>query len=688
MSRHPLALQLALPIAVACLALAGPTRARTLEAADGNFAPADWSVEAIVSGTGSVDAVVTLPTGGNPDAYRDLTLSLGTAPLDGVAAAQLYTPLLWEPTVDGPIEALSYSFDFVALDGVPTRLGLLIEQNGEYYAHVPADLAANTSWQAYGGNQLTAADFDPLIPFQSGHPDFGAGAPPLRFGVVTGQFRLFIDDQPGLHHGVDNWQLTLNPVHTLSLADGDFAEADWLVLPQVNGVGSVDAVATLPTGGNPGAYRDLQMSLGTGYFDGVAAAQIYTLATWTRPWTAPSPPSTTASTSPLSTACPRAWGSSSSRATSSTPTCPIPWPRTRTGRPSAATGSRPPTSRPCCPSLSGQPNFSIAGAPIRFGVATGQFATYIDDQTSLHHGVDNWQLTVNPPPVVLPLADGDFAESDWLVLTESGGSSFLIAAGTEAAGGNPGAYRDLLMSLGSSPGDAIVAGQLYLPFTWDPDADGPLETLAFACDFAAFDGNPTRLGALVEQDGVLYAATLATEAGDTDWASFSAGELRQADFAPLLPFQSGEPDFSLAGSPLRFGFATGQYAINAGGATSLHHGVDNWQLVLNGEIVLTAAPAAGPASALRLLGNYPNPFNPWTRIDFVTASAARVSLAIHDLQGRRVRRLLAAEARPAGPQSVIWDGGDERGRPLPSGVYFVRVVTADGEARGKLILLR
>jgi hypothetical protein len=688
MSRHPLALQLALPIALACLALAAPSRARTLAVTDGDFAPADWSLEAIVSGTGSVDAVATLPAGGNPDAYRDLQMSLGTHPLDGVAAAQVYTPLLWDPAADGPIETLSYSFDFVALDGVPTRLGLLVEQNGEYYAHVPADLAANTSWQAYAGDQLTAVDFDPLIPFQSGHPDFGAGAPPLRFGVVTGQFRLFIDDEPGLHHGVDSWQLTLNPMHTLSLADGDFAEADWLVLPQVNGVGSVDAVATLPAGGNPGAYRDLQMSLGTGSFDGVAAAQIYTLATWD--------PAVDGSIGAIHCSVdfaafdgvPTRLGFVIEQGDALYAHVPDPLAANTDWQTFSGRWLQAADFPPLLPFASGQPDFSIAGAPIRFGVATGQFALYIDDQTSLHHGVDNWQLTVNPPPAVLPLADGDFAESDWLVLTESGGSSLLIAAGTEAAGGNPGAYRDLLMSLGSSPGDAIVAGQLYLPFTWDPAADGPLETLAFACDFAAFDGNPTRLGALVEQDGVLYAATLATGATNTDWAPFSAGELRQADFAPLLPFQSGEPDFSLAGSPLRFGFATGQYAINAGGATSLHHGVDNWQLVLNGEIVLTAAPAAGPASALCLLGNYPNPFNPWTRIDFVTAGATRVSLAIHDLQGRRVRRLLAAEMRPAGPQSVIWDGGDERGRPLPSGVYFVRVVTADGEARGKLILLR
>ena len=88
------------------------------------------------------------------------------------------------------------------------------------------------------------------------------------------------------------------------------------------------------------------------------------------------------------------------------------------------------------------------------------------------------------------------------------------------------------------------------------------------------------------------------------------------------------------------------------------------------------------------LGLSPNPFNPATEIVFSLARPAAVTLTIHDLAGRRLITLLANVQRPAGEQSVRWDGRDATGRSLPSGVYVARLAFPEGMASRKLTLLK
>jgi hypothetical protein len=88
--------------------------------------------------------------------------------------------------------------------------------------------------------------------------------------------------------------------------------------------------------------------------------------------------------------------------------------------------------------------------------------------------------------------------------------------------------------------------------------------------------------------------------------------------------------------------------------------------------VVTAVAASEKPALSRLLRNYPNPFNPVTRIQFVLDRNAQVSLRVFDVQGRVARTLLDSYLT-AGPRVVSWDGRDDRGRPLPSGTYFLRL---------------
>lgn len=91
---------------------------------------------------------------------------------------------------------------------------------------------------------------------------------------------------------------------------------------------------------------------------------------------------------------------------------------------------------------------------------------------------------------------------------------------------------------------------------------------------------------------------------------------------------------------------------------------------------------------LSLEQNRPNPFNPLTSLAFtVPNGASDVSLTLHDVSGRRVRTLVDG-AMPAGPARVAWDGRDDLGRMLTSGVYFARLsVGADAVFR-KMTLLK
>jgi hypothetical protein len=73
-----------------------------------------------------------------------------------------------------------------------------------------------------------------------------------------------------------------------------------------------------------------------------------------------------------------------------------------------------------------------------------------------------------------------------------------------------------------------------------------------------------------------------------------------------------------------------------------------------------------------ITGVYPNPFNPSTTIGFDLSSPGRVRLAVYDVAGRQVR-VLIDRSLPSGPGSAVWDGRDDGGRAVASGVYFCRL---------------
>jgi len=86
-----------------------------------------------------------------------------------------------------------------------------------------------------------------------------------------------------------------------------------------------------------------------------------------------------------------------------------------------------------------------------------------------------------------------------------------------------------------------------------------------------------------------------------------------------------------------------------------------------------------------MLQNYPNPFNPQTAIVYDIAKAGQVSLSIYNVLGQKIRTLVDG-LQNASRHTVQWDGKDDNGAQVTSGIYFYRI-HAQGFTQVKQMLL-
>lgn len=101
----------------------------------------------------------------------------------------------------------------------------------------------------------------------------------------------------------------------------------------------------------------------------------------------------------------------------------------------------------------------------------------------------------------------------------------------------------------------------------------------------------------------------------------------------------------------------------------------------------TGAPEGTVPIASILHPNVPNPFNRRTTLAFELPAPAQVQLTIHDVVGRLVREL-PVERLPAGSHRAVWDGRDDRGVLVASGIYFYRIQAGELVEQRKMALLR
>jgi hypothetical protein len=130
----------------------------------------------------------------------------------------------------------------------------------------------------------------------------------------------------------------------------------------------------------------------------------------------------------------------------------------------------------------------------------------------------------------------------------------------------------------------------------------------------------------------------------------------------------------------------GQPVVGAAAGVTMSVG-SGWWLPAAG--AAAAAPGDLPLpQAFRSYPNHPNPFNPRTTLAFdLPAAEPRLRLRLFDLQGRLVASLVDGSL-PAGRHQVVWNGTDDDGRAVASGVYVSVLESSQGRASEKLTLVR
>lgn len=120
-------------------------------------------------------------------------------------------------------------------------------------------------------------------------------------------------------------------------------------------------------------------------------------------------------------------------------------------------------------------------------------------------------------------------------------------------------------------------------------------------------------------------------------------------------------------------------------------------VVTEGELALIAIPmylssssADDPSAPPNLnspLRNYPNPFNPSTTISFLAPETGDLNLAVYNLKGQRVKTLHKGQIIK-GQHNILWNGLDERGAAVGSGIYFVRLELNGRRQSHKMMLIK
>ncbi|MEW6027788.1 MAG: T9SS type A sorting domain-containing protein, partial [Planctomycetota bacterium] len=84
---------------------------------------------------------------------------------------------------------------------------------------------------------------------------------------------------------------------------------------------------------------------------------------------------------------------------------------------------------------------------------------------------------------------------------------------------------------------------------------------------------------------------------------------------------------------------------------------------------------------------YPNPFNNRTTVDYQIPKTGMVTLKVYNISGQ-VIKVLVNSIQQGGSHSAKWDGKDDQGREISSGIYFTRLTTDNSTRTNKITLIR
>ncbi|MBN1894002.1 discoidin domain-containing protein [bacterium] len=102
---------------------------------------------------------------------------------------------------------------------------------------------------------------------------------------------------------------------------------------------------------------------------------------------------------------------------------------------------------------------------------------------------------------------------------------------------------------------------------------------------------------------------------------------------------------------------------------------------------VSGKPGSVQPESFELQGNFPNPFNPGTYLVFRIPQSGEAAIEVFDMLGRKIRSI-EPQIYPAGTHRVYWNGSDDAGNPMPSGVYAVAVKSGGVQRFRKILLVR
>lgn len=318
-------------------------------------------------------------------------------------------------------------------------------------------------------------------------------------------------------------------------------------------------------------------------------------------------------------------------------------------------------------------------------------------------------FTVHPADLLLVNDDpaGDFQSAFNSALTEYGAVSFQWHTATDGEGIPASGMAQLTNpvviwftgnaqgnSLGTVAQDSLAAflnngGKLFLTGQ-NVVEDLSTQGAPFLADYleVAYAGAPV---------GPPLINAVSTNPMSGSLAPFAANQPSRDILSPLSPGHAEEAFTYFGGgdagvtveNPTRntkivllgFGF---EAITSATSRSALMAAALNWMDVTTD--IQTPSGDQVPA-AFELRQNYPNPFNPSTTIAYLLPTRAKVALNIYNLLGQEVRNLVKGDQAP-GLQQVQWDGRDNHGNTVASGIYIYRIVAGDFTATRKMILLR
>jgi LEA14-like dessication related protein len=174
----------------------------------------------------------------------------------------------------------------------------------------------------------------------------------------------------------------------------------------------------------------------------------------------------------------------------------------------------------------------------------------------------------------------------------------------------------------------------------------------------------------------------------------AANEFRASPSSATIAAK-GSRTISVTFAPTRTGNRTAQLSIRYGtGGDAITVSLKGKGLSSSSVVVANEGSELGAAKPLDSshspklsVGNYPNPFNSQTVFSYHLNSYARVRVEIFDLLGRRVC-VLIDDLQNMGDHQITWDGTDQQGKSLGSGIYLYKLQTNMYSASGKMLLLR